>query len=402
VALGAATTGVDAALASGGSISGTVTDSLTGLPLEGVWVEVFTTAGGYVSSAFTDASGHYTVGPVLAGDYRVGFFGPPYMGEWWNDQPDFYGADPVSVADGASTLGIDAALARGGSISGTVTDSLTGLPLVGVGVSAYSLSWEFRRSAYTDASGQYTVDGLAAGDYHVEFSGVGYAAEWWDNEPDFYSADPVSVALGAATTGVDAALASGGSISGTVTDSLTGLPLEGVGVDVFTTAGGYVRSATTDVLGQYTVGSLGAGDYHVLFWRDPVISEWWDDQPDFDSADPVTVALGMATTGIDAALGPVVPGAPWGAVTTGASGEVTVWFNPPLSDGGAAVSDYVVLYRLQGGGAWTWFPDAVSASPHITVTGLANGAPYEFEVAAINAAGLGPWSEVAAGTPIGP
>jgi trypsin len=105
---------------------------------------------------------------------------------------------------------------------------------------------------------------------------------------------------------------------------------------------------------------------------------------------------------IAATVGWAPPGAPWGAVTTGASGQVTVWFNPPASDGGSAVSDYVVLFRPQGGGAWTWFPDAVSTAPRITVTGLTNGVPYDFEVAAINAAGLGPWSEVVSGTPVGP
>ncbi|GAG43963.1 unnamed protein product, partial [marine sediment metagenome] len=62
----------------------------------------------------TDASGAYTMGGLPIGDYKVQFndCGDPamYVGEWYNDQPDFESADLVPVTAGVNTSGIDAAL----------------------------------------------------------------------------------------------------------------------------------------------------------------------------------------------------------------------------------------------------------------------------------------------------
>jgi titin len=84
------------------------------------------------------------------------------------------------------------------------------------------------------------------------------------------------------------------------------------------------------------------------------------------------------------------PGAPTGI--SGASGntQVTLSWTAPASDGGNAVTGYVVTPYL-GGVAQT--PTTFSsAATTQTVTGLTNGTAYTFTVAAINGAGTGPGS----------
>jgi hypothetical protein len=56
-----------------GQISGTVTDSDIHGPIAGICVEAYNSTGGVVASAQTNASGVYTLSPVLAGSDRVGF-----------------------------------------------------------------------------------------------------------------------------------------------------------------------------------------------------------------------------------------------------------------------------------------------------------------------------------------
>jgi hypothetical protein len=165
-------------------------------------------------SAQTNASGDYTISGLAAGSYKVQFSACPgggnYVTEWWDNKPDVNTADTISLAAGASRTGVDAQLARP-TISGHVTNA-TGDPLQNICVSAQpSPSGPGGGSAQTNASGDYTISGLAAGSYKVQFSacpgGGNYVTEWWDDRPDAGAADTISLAAGASRTGVDAQLA---------------------------------------------------------------------------------------------------------------------------------------------------------------------------------------------------
>jgi hypothetical protein len=95
-------------------------------------------------------------------------------------------------------------------------------------------------------------------------------------------------------------------------------------------------------------------------------------------------------------------GSPAGATATGVPGpipsvrydgngpgSVSLSWDAPLTSGDSTVIDYQIGYREKGG-MWSIFEDGLSAGRSATVTGLASGSDYEFRVAAINSAGVGP------------
>ena len=75
-----------------------------------------------------------------------------------------------------------------------------------------------------------------------------------------------------------------------------------------------------------------------------------------------------------------VPGSPTGVTATPGSGQASVAFAAPASDGGSAILDYTVT---SSPGGFT----ATGAGSPLTVTGLTNGTAYTFTVTARNANG---------------
>jgi hypothetical protein len=96
-----------------------------------------------------------------------------------------------------------------------------------------------------------------------------------------------------------------------------------------------------------------------------------------------------------------VPTAPTGVTSTIGNGRVTIRWNPPASNGGRAITRYVVQYSANGGS--TWLNATIPASTRTTasVLNLTNGVGYVFRVAAMNATGTGPFSPASASsTPV--
>jgi hypothetical protein len=89
------------------------------------------------------------------------------------------------------------------------------------------------------------------------------------------------------------------------------------------------------------------------------------------------------------------------AITIGDTSAALSW-SPPLSNGGVAITDYVIEYQLSSGGVWAVYPDGTSDSTTANVTGLANDTAYDFRVYAVNPIGTGPASAVVSGTPGSP
>lgn len=81
-----------------------------------------------------------------------------------------------------------------------------------------------------------------------------------------------------------------------------------------------------------------------------------------------------------------VPGAPTGVTATAGSGQATVGWIAPASDGGAAITGYTITPYI---GLTAQTPTTVGDILSTTITGLTNGSTYTFKVAAINAIGTG-------------
>lgn len=168
-----------------GSISGIITDSVTGAPISGAKVMV-----DCCNSATTGSDGRYTIGKLAAGDYTVSAM---KMGAY---KMKAY-PTAVHVADGQAVTGIDIALAPmgggggNGSISGTVYDKKTNAPIAGATVTAGGCS----RSATTGNDGTYTITGLADGSYTVRAMKSGYLCATYPT--------PVVITNGQPVTGID-------------------------------------------------------------------------------------------------------------------------------------------------------------------------------------------------------
>ena len=87
------------------------------------------------------------------------------------------------------------------------------------------------------------------------------------------------------------------------------------------------------------------------------------------------------------------PGAPSGLAATAGDAQVSLSWNAPASDGGAAITGY----RVYQGAGKTAVASVTGTSA--TVTGLTNGTRYLFKVTAVNKAGEGPASGAASATP---
>ena len=116
-----------------------------------------------------------------------------------------------------------------------------------------------------------------------------------------------------------------------------------------------------------------------------------------------TYGAGPASSATLAVTPLVTPGAPTGvAATNGDLSQSSVSWTAPTSTGGSPVTGYVVQYSSDGGATWTVATSSASTSPYV-VTGLTNGTPYVFEMAAANMVGAGAFSSPSAAvTPIGP
>ncbi len=319
----AATGGIDFALdPGGGRISGTVTDSLTPTGLSAVTVDIYDATGNRVTGGHPDASGSYTTqGGLPAGTYYARTANSiGYLDELYDDLPcvsgdcDITTGTGILVGAGAMTSGIDFALDPGGGVSGTVTDTSRAVGVSNVRVSIYDGGGNSVADVWTDGGGNYiTAEILRPGSFYAATeNSQGYFDELYDNLPCTGGCDPTTGApiavAGSMRTGINFALATGGAISGTVTDGATAAAVSGVRVDIFDAGGNIVTWGSTDGYGNYTTGGgLATGTYFAVSSATRHYNKLYAGLWCFAGCDPTTgtaisVTAGAVTTAIDFAL----------------------------------------------------------------------------------------------------
>jgi len=274
VTAGSTTSGVDLVGVSG-KISGTITESDQQTAISGALVTAIDSSDNALTSDTTDANGNYELSYFDTGTYTV---------EVYLNNNLTASSSSVSVTDG-STTDQDFS-AAGGSISGNVTDSsstaISGAKMMAAGTNGIY-------ETTTDASGDYEIEKLPAGDYVVTVETSDLVG---------IRLIDVTVTSGQETANQDFELETAGKISGTVTNS-SQQAIEGAMVfairDGDENDANVVRIAsTTDSNGNYTIDHLRAGTHKIYSTADNYVSE-------IDTN--ITVTAGQTNSGNDFSLG---------------------------------------------------------------------------------------------------
>ena len=277
------------------TVHGVITDSGTGLPVEGASVNFNGSGTARSTSALTLADGIYSFGLLPAGFYSINVSVSGYVNKLVTFQLDDADDLPLAIA-------VTPADAR---ITGAVTDStLTPVP---DGLFVFlSLDSDSAVMGNTMTSGgTYSFPDIGAGTYTIRMGGPG---------TDWMATSQSVTAIAGATVTADFTLEArvSSDISGTIFNADGTVTLEGICVDAYDAIGDVVGGnpmGGTDADGTYVVPDLEAGDYRLLFWdcdytRVPAYAlTFFGPANSLTYATAITLAGGVDVTGTDIELG---------------------------------------------------------------------------------------------------
>ncbi|HEY1834996.1 MAG TPA: carboxypeptidase-like regulatory domain-containing protein [Solirubrobacteraceae bacterium] len=250
------------------SISGVVTNAVTQLPLAGIEVfaysrkasfsekEALELGAGSSGVGRTNGEGRYTI-PSLNGEaFEVVFAVPEestlnFVPQLYPGRSIFGEGTPVALASGEARAGVDAALEPGGAISGTVLAAQGASPIQAAVACAFGPPG-VRPPAQggctsTGVAGTYVLRGLPVGEYRVFFLAESFAAQFFDHVATEAAARAVSVAVGATTPDIDAALELPPENEPSDEETLLGTLSGQLGAPLPTGGGGPLGGSTTSV-----------------------------------------------------------------------------------------------------------------------------------------------------------
>jgi protocatechuate 3,4-dioxygenase beta subunit len=313
-------TGINFVLDEGGTITGTTRDADTNNPIGPMWIDVEYDMGDHTEHTWggcTEPNGTYSVSGLRPGSNIIvsartdGSCGGPqnYIQTYYNGKDQWDQADRITVQSGQTTSGIDLYMQPGAIITGQVTsDGSTGIPNANVWVDPPQGCCG--NGTGTDDQGFYNLV-VPAGGWILQSDAQGYGRVYYNSqtgmEQFWENAEPLNLNVGDTET-INLMLPEAGTISGRVTDD-QGDPIENMGVDL--AQGGY--GSCTDDNGNYTISGLWTGqDYKIRTGGNTFcengpntfLEEYWDNQPDEQSANPIYVPSGQGkdVTGKDFSL----------------------------------------------------------------------------------------------------
>ena len=239
----------------------------------------------------------------------------------------------------------------------------------------------YKAFSTSDASGFFDLGGLTADTYVVEVAGNSNVviSEYYEDRTSASNATPIVVGEDATAGPLSLSVALAGSISGVVADD-AGNPIESARVEAHDVAAGYVRSASTDVDGRFTILQLHQGvfELYTSAANGPYLAEWYEDVQQRSEATSVGLGQGEDLSGFEFRL---APGASISGGITDDSGQAITYTPVQLyaaeaptttlatvySDldgryyfGGLSAGSYLVRYVGNATYAGEWFDDALS------------------------------------------
>ena len=386
VTAGSTSSGVDFTLALSGRISGTVVDVNGGTPIGSAFVIVVAADGQSIASGevsglpgeYTVTYGmptgtyyaHSTISPATSTRFHPDVVCPTHC----NGSDAVATGTPIPVTTlGATTAGINFALARGATIAGRVTDESTLLGVEDVTIAVFDQHGDSLFSMTTDSAGDYVSPGLVAGTYYLSSDNeLGLINELYDNVPcagSVLHADGRHAHCRHDRTGGDAAVTSR-------SPSAAGLPAPSarpraarrstrLSVKVYSATGVPVTEASSDDNGNYlTTTGLLTGDYYLVTrnFGEDYLDEIYDDVPCL-GCDPIDVVKrGTVVT--------VTAGATTGGRNIQLTRGGTISGRVVSTVGGAAVGGIEVRAVGSDGG---FGQDRTDATGHYTIGGLPAG-----------------------------
>jgi len=269
------------------------------------------------------------------------------------------GLGVIFVAGAILGAPIAASASSTASISGTVTGADTGVPQANVNVSLELVGGTPIANTSTDAAGNYSFAGLAAGSYVIDFflnQGTPYANQWYGGGATLSTAAPVALADGQSLTGLTTALTVGATISGTLSatgDAGTG-PLGFSNIALLDHHGNEIGLAGSDAAGNWTITGVLTGSYTLSFstYQAPYATQWWTGKDSFAAADYFDVQAGQTPSGFDTTLdsGATISG----TVTSADPGSAPIAqagvsaYDTTGTQVGSAVTDDAGAYTVSG------------------------------------------------------
>lgn len=301
----------DASLAKAASLTGLAVDGKLGTPIADACPSVYVGhTGGYLRGQVVECSGtdgRWRVKGLAAGSYALhlntNHGTDHWAGTWAFKATSQATADLLIVRPGEDLKVRNVKLAPGGILSGRITDQ-NGDPVAGAygdadgGLPGRAGPGEGLYVAQTDTDGRYTLRGLPAGTYTpVVYTGYErreLAPEWSGDADNLASGTPLTV-KSMKTTTMNASLAPGGTIGGTVLDAAGNVPQDFLDGDVYDASGAWVGLVWWDGT-QLHSSALPGGDFTLSFYDwETGQTVWYDGASTRSQATSVHLARGAST-----------------------------------------------------------------------------------------------------------
>jgi subtilisin family serine protease len=329
-------------------------------------------------------------------------------------------ADGIVFAVAAGNEKTNACLRSPASESSAITvgstasnDSRSSFSNFGICVDVFAPGSSITSAWHDSDTSLRTISGTSMATPHV----AGAAALYLQGDPSATPATVARVMLGAATPGIISNVGTGSPNRLLFTASFDPAPPSAPSAPSGLTAVAGNSQVQLSWSAPSFDGGAAVSDYVVQYSTDGTTWTTFDDGVSVSRSATVpnlvngvthtfrvaasnSVGTGATSTAVSAV--PLIPGvstAPRGLSGSAGRQVASLYWSPPLSSGGAPVTDYVIEYVTPAVTEWTVMPDPVSTAVSASLTNLPGNVAHTFRVSARNSVGLSAPSNTVTLTP---